>query len=98
MRRPVPHVPGKKKPSTIFESWGRLVYRWRWAVLATSVLLLGLSLFALRSGGSLVNGSPGSSSVEASRARTLINQQLTSGQPSGTSFLLIFSSRDLTPA
>jgi hypothetical protein len=63
MRRPVPHVPGKKKPSTILESWGRLVYRWRWAVLVTSILLLGLSLFALRSGGSLVNGSPGSNSV-----------------------------------
>ena len=42
MHRPVPHVPGEKKPSTIFESWGRLVYRWRWEVLATSVLLLGL--------------------------------------------------------
>src|SRR5262252_5408873 len=85
----------QKRSSTIFEAWGRLVYRWRWAVLASSALLLGLSGFALRSGGSLTNGSPGSSSLEALRAQSLINQELVSGQPSGSSFQLIFGSKDL---
>ena len=81
---------------TIFEAWGRLVYRWRWAVLVGYALLLGLSVFALTRGGALTSGSPGSSSMEAFRAWKLLNQELSPGQPSGTFFLLIFSSKDHT--
>ena len=86
--------PGRS--STIFEAWGRIVYRGRWAVLAGSAVLLGLCVFALTGGGSLTNGSPSSNSLEAFRAQRLIDQQLVSGQPSGTSFLLIFGSRRLS--
>lgn len=86
----------QRRSSTIFEAWGRLVYRWRWVVLVVSAVLLGLSVFALGRGGALSSGSPSSSSLEAFRAQQLINKELASGQPSGTSFLLIFGSRDLS--
>jgi RND superfamily putative drug exporter len=78
----------------MFEAWGRLVYRWRWAVLAGSAALLALSVFGLLRGGTLTNGSPGTNGLESFRAAKLINQELVSGQPSGTSFLLIFGSKD----
>jgi len=81
---------------TIFEAWGRLVYRWRWAVLVGYALLLGLSVFAVTRGEALASGSPVSSSMEAFRAWKLRNQELSPGQPSGTFFLLIFSSKDHT--
>jgi RND superfamily putative drug exporter len=77
----------------MFEAWGRLVYRWRWAVLAGSAALLALSVFGLLRGGTLTNGSPGTNGLESYRAARLINQELVSGQPSGTSFLLIFGGR-----
>jgi putative drug exporter of the RND superfamily len=76
----------------MFEAWGRFVYRWRWATLAISAVLLGLSIFGLLGGGTLSSGNSGRSGLEAARAAKLINQQLSSGQPTGTSFLLVFSS------
>src|SRR5438270_3824219 len=76
----------------MFEAWGRFVFRWRWATLATSAVLLGLSIFGLVQGGTLSSGNLGTSGFEAARAQKLINQELSSGQPSGTSFLLIFRS------
>src|SRR2546427_5824174 len=76
----------------MFEAWGRFVYRRRWATLAISAALLGLSIFGLLRGGTLTSGNSGTSGLEASRANRLINQQLGSGQPAGSSFLLVFSS------
>ena len=76
----------------MFEAWGRFVYRWRWATLVVSAVLLGLSIYGLLGGGTLTSGNSGTSNLEAARAQKLINQQLSSGQPAGTSFLLIFGS------
>src|SRR5438309_9531949 len=76
----------------MFEAWGRFVYRWRWATLAISGVLLGLSIFGVLGGGTLSSGNSGASGFEAARASRLINQQLSTGQPAGTSFLLVFRS------
>jgi putative drug exporter of the RND superfamily len=76
----------------MFAAWGRFVYRWRWATLAMSVVLLGGSVVGLLTGSNLGNGNSLSSEFEAARASNLINDQLSSGQPSQASFLLIFAS------
>ena len=76
----------------MFASWGWFVYRWRWATLVLSVVLLGASIYGLMSGGPLGSGNSTSSAVESDRAATLINQQLSAGKTSGANFLLIFSS------
>ncbi|MBO0685695.1 MAG: hypothetical protein J2P45_21265, partial [Candidatus Dormibacteraeota bacterium] len=75
----------------MFEAWGRFVYRWRWGVLAGSLALLALSAYGVLQGGSLSNGSQGSSSLESFKAQQLINHQLSSGQSTASSFNLIFS-------
>jgi RND superfamily putative drug exporter len=76
----------------MFAAWGRFVYRWRWATLAVTVLLLGGSVVGLLSGGNLGTGNSPSSDFEAVRASQLITNQISSGKPSQASFLLIFSS------
>lgn len=78
----------------MFAAWGRFVHRWRWATLVLSAVLLGLSVAGLLTGGTLASGNFLQSGLEAARAQRLINQQLSSGQPSGASFLLIFASTD----
>ena len=83
----------------MFEAWGRLVYRWRWAVLAASALVLALSVVGLLNGGALEARTPGQSSLEADRASDLEDAQLPSQQaPGGSSFLLIFQSSTLPVA
>jgi putative drug exporter of the RND superfamily len=77
----------------VFAAWGRFVYRWRWATLLVSVVLLGGSIYGLMKGGLLGSGGSTSSTIEADRAGILINNQLGSGKTGGgASFLLIFSS------
>jgi RND superfamily putative drug exporter len=78
----------------VFAAWGRFVVRWRWATLAISAIVLVASVVGLLSGGTLTSGNSGTSSLEAARAQTLINQQLRGGRTTGASFLLIFTSRD----
>ncbi len=78
----------------MFARWGRFVYRWRWATLIISVVLLGVSVYGLMSGGSLGTGNSTSGTLEAERANTLINNQLSTGKAGGSTFLLIFSSTD----
>lgn len=80
----------------MFAAWGRFVYRWRWATLVVSAVLLGLSVYGLMSGGTLTSGNSDTSGLEAARAAHLINTEFSSGRSSGTTFLLIFSSKDLT--
>ncbi len=76
----------------MFAAWGRFVYRWRWATLVVSVLLLGGSIYGLMTGGTLGTGSSATSTIQADQAAKLINDQLSSGKTRGTNFLLIFSS------
>src|SRR5262249_17735785 len=78
----------------MFARWGRFVYRWRWATLVVSVVLLGGSIFGLMTGGTLATGNSSRSTLEAERADTLINDELSTDKTGGASFLLIFSSPD----
>src|SRR6185437_5137638 len=78
----------------MFARWGRFVYRWRWATLIISVILLGVSVYGLMSGGTLGTGNSTSGTLESERANTLINNQLSAGKTGGSNFLLIFSSTD----
>jgi RND superfamily putative drug exporter len=76
----------------MFARWGRFVYRWRWATLVVSIILLGVSIYGLMSGGALGTGNSTSGTLEAERASTLINNQLSKDKTGGSNFLLIFSS------
>ena len=76
----------------MFAAWGRFVYRWRWATLLVSVVLLGASIYGLMTGGTLGTGNSATGTIEADQAAKLINDQLSSGKIGGTNFLLIFSS------
>ncbi len=78
----------------MFARWGLFVYRWRWATLVVSVVLLGGFIYSLMAGGTLGTGNSTSSSLEAARAARLINDQLSTGKTGGSNFLLIFSSPD----
>jgi len=74
--------------------WGRVVYRWRWAILLMSVVLLGGFIYSLMTGGTLGSGNSTGSTLEAARAARLINDQFSTGTTGGANFLLIFSSPD----
>jgi RND superfamily putative drug exporter len=78
----------------MFARWGRFVYRWRWATLVVSIVLLGGFVYGLMTGGTLSTGNSNSSTFEAARAARLINDQLSTGTTGGSNFLLIFSSPD----
>ena len=78
----------------MFAAWGRLVVRWRWAMLAISGTVLVVSIVGLLSGGTLTSGNSGTSGLEAARAQTLVNQQFGGGRTTGATFLLIFASPD----
>jgi putative drug exporter of the RND superfamily len=78
----------------MFARWGRFVYRWRWATLVMSVVLLGGFVYGLLTGGTLSTGNSSSSTFEAARAARLISEQLSTGTTGGSDFLLIFSSSD----
>jgi RND superfamily putative drug exporter len=77
----------------LFATWGRLIYRWRWATLVVSGLLLVLSVAGVLAGGNLTSGNSEKSNLESARAADLVNQQLSSGRPAGSSFLLIFGGK-----
>jgi RND superfamily putative drug exporter len=76
----------------MFAAWGRLVHRFRWFVLAGSVILLTASIVGLRYTGTFKNTTP--NDLESARAVALINRQLT--VPGGASFVLVFHSAQLT--
>ena len=77
----------------MFESWGHIVFRRRWAVLILSVVLMGLSVGVLSAGGTLKSGGIIQTS-ESGRATKLISDQLP--KVGGSSFQLVFSSPTLT--
>jgi RND superfamily putative drug exporter len=77
----------------VFASWGRFVYRWRWATIVVSVLLLGGSIGGLLMGGNLTSGGPLKSDLESARASKLITSEIVPDRKTGVSFLLIFKSQ-----
>src|SRR5487761_82923 len=84
----------------MFARWGRFVYRFRWATLIASVLLLGLSIVAILTGGALAGNGGFGADLPAGKTAQLINQQIhpqtTQAVSSGSSFTLIFSSTTLS--
>lgn len=79
----------------MFARWGRFVYRFRWATLAGSAVLLAISVAGLMTGGTLQQGGPtATNNIEAFRASNLVSSELSRGrQTSFTSnFSLIFKS------
>jgi putative drug exporter of the RND superfamily len=81
----------------VFARWGRFVYRFRWATLVVSAVLLGLSIAAIFTGGTLAGNGGFGASLLAGQAEKLITDEI---QPqkaaTGSSFLLIFSSPTLS--
>jgi RND superfamily putative drug exporter len=81
----------------MFARWGRFVYRFRWATLIASALLLGLSVAAVLTGANLTNSGNFGSDLLAGQASKLVNDEIhPPGAPAGSSFTLIFSSGTLT--
>jgi RND superfamily putative drug exporter len=80
----------------MFARWGRFVYRYRWATLAGSAVLLAISVAGLLMGGTLTSGGPLTSNLESARAGNLITSDLKSGSPATSNFVLIFSSTTLS--
>ncbi|GAC1687883.1 MAG: MMPL family transporter [Candidatus Dormibacteraceae bacterium] len=78
--------------------WGHFVYRNRWAALIASALLLGLSIFAIFTGGTLADSGGFGSNLPAGKANKLVNSELNRQQPvvASSGFTLIFSSSKLT--
>src|SRR5229473_1193752 len=80
----------------MFARWGRFVYRFRWATLAGSGVLLAVSVAGLLMGGTLTSGGPLTSNLESARAGNLITSDLKSGSPATSNFVLVFSSTTLS--
>jgi putative drug exporter of the RND superfamily len=79
----------------MFERWAHVVYRFRWPFLALSVIVLALSIVGLGTRGN-VDGPQPASPLESDRAAGLVSAQLPHASGTGSSFLLLFSNRDLT--
>jgi len=76
----------------LFAAWGRLVHRFRWPVLAVSVVMLVTTGYVAAQGGTLKGGGIIQTS-ESGRALALMRDELP--QASGSSFSLIFASDTL---
>jgi putative drug exporter of the RND superfamily len=79
----------------MFARWGRFVYRFRWATLIGSALLLGLSIAAILTGGTLAGNGGFGADLAAGRAAKLISDEIHPQgaiATTGSSFSLIFSS------
>ncbi len=81
---------------TVFAWWGRLVYRWRYATLVLSALLLLGSMFAIFHGGNL--RASGTNMEESGDASRLLGRELPHppAERTGWAFTVIFSSPSLT--
>jgi RND superfamily putative drug exporter len=80
----------------VFAGWGRLVYRYRWATLVGSGVLLALSIAGLLMGGTLTSGGPLTSNLESARAGNLMTSELANSTKTTSNFLLIFRSSTLS--
>src|SRR2546427_12380422 len=75
----------------MFASWGRFVYRYRWATLAGSGVLLAISIAGMLMGGALTSGGPLTSNLESARAGDLIASELAAGKAT-SNFVFMFTS------
>jgi len=83
----------------VFARWGRFVYRFRWATLVVSAVLLGLSILAIFTGGTLADTGGFGADLPAGKAAKLIKDEIHPQGLTGTggsSFTLIFSSSSLS--
>jgi putative drug exporter of the RND superfamily len=80
----------------MFASWGRLVYRFRWATLAGSGVLLAISIVGLMMGGTLTSGGPLTSNLESAKAANLVSSELAANAKPTSNFSLIFSSSTMS--
>lgn len=76
----------------MFGAWGRFVYRFRWAVLVTSLIVAGASVAGILALSTrLTTGGGGDASMESWRAHELMRNELPA---EGAGFTLIFTARD----
>jgi uncharacterized membrane protein YdfJ with MMPL/SSD domain len=82
----------------MFDRWGRFVYRWRWATLIVSAVLLGLSIAGILTGGTLAGNGGFGANLAAGQAAKLVAKEIVQPQQAvtGSSMELIFSSDTLT--
>jgi len=83
----------------VFARWGRFVYRFRWATIAASGVLLAVSIAFVLMGGTLTSGGPLRSHLEAFQASQLTNDELNTRQTSTietSNFDLIFKSETMS--
>jgi putative drug exporter of the RND superfamily len=83
----------------MFNRWGRFVYRFRWATLVVSAVLLGLSIAGILTGGTLAGNGGFGAGLAAGQAAKLIAQEIQPEQaqaPVGSSMELIYSSETLS--
>src|SRR5438132_443646 len=76
----------------MFASWGRFVYRYRWATLASSGVLLAISIAGMLMGGTLTSGGPLTSNLESARAGNLVTSELATSKVT-SNFVLILPSK-----
>ena len=60
----------------MFARWGRFVYRFRWATLIASALLLGVSIVAIFTGGTLADNGGFGANLPAGKAAKLIKDEI----------------------
>ena len=60
----------------MFDRWGRFVYRFRWAVLVVSALMLGVSIVATFTGGTLTDSGSFGADLPAGQAQKLITAEV----------------------
>ena len=80
----------------VFARWGRFVYRFRWATLVVSALLLGLSVVGVLKGGTLAGNGGFGADLAAGQTQKLIDREIHPQKAAiGSGFILIFSSPKL---
>ncbi len=81
----------------MFDRWGRFVYRFRWAVLVVSALLLAVSIVATFTGGSLTDSGSFGADLPAGQAQKLITAEVHPlKKVTGSQVTLIFRESTLT--